>query len=271
MMLLFTGTYNIQGVTLLSNDKNGTSCFQCIFLPNSNINGCLLNLIPINSSLGSCSMSRNITLSKTNCSLSEMCLDNLYNGGYTIEIYDIYNATNDTALSYSDQPQVLTNIDIDGVQCSNNSSGIILKTFNNFTVHVVCVTMSIGHYSFNSKFYLSLIQVLIHPLQVSSIYSPTATTCSFPIVCFRSILSTCEHVGDNYSYMIMYSLISLYISNTITLFSLVYNINLFGLFPTVVTVTSTIDETSSTAIPTQSDKAFENNGELFIILNVIIT
>ena len=112
-----TGTYNIQGVALINNHTNGTSCFQCIFLPNSGANGCLLNLIPINSNSNSCSRNRNITLPKTNCSVSEMCLSNIHKGTYNILVYDVYNTSNGT-VSYSNQSQMLTDIDIDGVSCS---------------------------------------------------------------------------------------------------------------------------------------------------------
>ena len=112
-----TGTYNIQGVGLTRNHRNGTSCFQCIFLHNSQTKGCLLKLKKsTNLNSKTCSTTRNITIPQSNCSASELCFNDMYQGSYNIEVYDIQNNLNETA-SYSKEPQVLTNIDIEGLSC----------------------------------------------------------------------------------------------------------------------------------------------------------
>lgn len=120
-MLHYIETYNIQSVSLTKNNRNGTSCFKCEFLSNSQTSGCLLHLVPVTST--KCSLTRYVTIMKDdNCSsTNDVCINGLYSGRYNIEVYDLYNHSTGPSNTEPSNPQVVSDIDIAGLQCPDNT------------------------------------------------------------------------------------------------------------------------------------------------------
>lgn len=55
-----------------------------------------------------------------------MCFDGIYQGMYNIEVYDILNSHNGS-MTHSRQPQVLSNIEIEGIPCIQTTGMIVLS------------------------------------------------------------------------------------------------------------------------------------------------
>ena len=123
-------TYTLQELKVIESLSNGTTCFQCNFLTNSQSSACYVILKPDAHTLVCTNVSRlfersffrEYTNGSIDSDVAKGCVDDVYTNLYDIEAYSVSNIS-----SILDEPDIkIENVTLDGITYTTckTSSGI---------------------------------------------------------------------------------------------------------------------------------------------------